>query len=137
MRPNAILVALLLGLLPVASPAQVVGSPAYEFVATEMGVKAVGRWSHKMERGRAFLLSATNSAEVHCSRASMSCWESRAELVTAADTRRAPNLTVKTTPFKITEWSDARITARADDAGGDLMLRIDVKGRQVQLTYWD
>jgi hypothetical protein len=135
--PAFLACAALMAFLPGAALAQAVGSPAFEFVATDNAVKAVGRWAQKMERGRTFFLSPTNSAEIHCNRSGMACWESRAELVALQEPKKSQNLTVKNTQFRITEWSQSRLIARGDSADGDLMLRVDLQGRTVQLTYWD
>jgi hypothetical protein len=48
-----------------------------------------------------------------------------------------PTLTVRSIAFKVTEWSDARLIARTDTESADLMLRIDLQRRQVDLSYWD
>ena len=39
--------------------------------------------------------------------------------------------------FTVTEWSEARVTARSDTPHGDLMLRIVGSERLVRLSYWD
>jgi hypothetical protein len=119
--------------------AQEVGSPGLQLTVSESGatIVALGRWTTKLDRGRAFPLSSVNSVEVQCNRVSMTCIESRAELGTGQDAKRPQTLLVRSTSFKVTEWTETRLTARTDTESGDLMLRMDLAGRQVQLSYWD
>jgi hypothetical protein len=119
--------------------AEDIGSPGLQLTVSESGatIVALGRWTTKLDRGRAFPLSPVNSVELQCNKASMTCIESRAELGAGQDAKRPQTLLVRSTSFKVTEWTETRLTARTDTESGDLMLRMDLPGRQVQLSYWD
>jgi hypothetical protein len=125
-----------------AVQAEDVATPPLQLSLGEGGtsIYASGRWITKVRRGNGFPLAAVNSVSLRCTRGSMTCTESRAELMPVLDAKQAgvpPTLTVRSIAFKVTEWSDARLIARTDTESADLMLRIDLQRRQVDLSYWD
>ena len=120
-------------------------TPVLEVAVSTGGasVRATGSWITRIKRGPSLSIAPVNAVEIHCSRASMTCWESRAELVSGearprvvTDTPRE-QLAVTTLNFTVTEWTDTRITARSDTRNGDLMLRVVPSENLVRLSYWD
>jgi hypothetical protein len=122
-----------------AARADDIVSPPMHLAVGESGgsLVASGRWISRIRRGNTLQLSSVNSVELHCTRGSMTCFESRAELSAGQEGRPAQTLVVKSIPFKVTEWTDAQIVARTDTESGDLMLKVDLRGHVVELSYWD
>ena len=108
-------------------------------------LRASGTWVTRLKRGVSLSISPVNAVEITCSRTSMSCWESRAELAPAAagavpakaGEPQKDALHLSHQQFTVTEWNEARITARSDTRSGDLMLRIVASEKLVRLSYWD
>jgi hypothetical protein len=120
-------------------------TPALEVALATGGASlhATGSWVTRIKRGVSLSIAPVNAVDIRCARATMTCWESRAELA-AADSRvrsvsDAPRdqLAVSTLTFTVTEWTDSRITARSDTRNGDLMLRLVPSENLVRLSYWD
>ena len=104
-------------------------------------LKATGSWVSRLKRGISQSITPVNAVEISCIRSSMTCVETRAELAGAAARPAADvqkdQLALSTLNFTVTEWTDARITARSDTRDGDLMLRIVPSEKLVRLSYWD
>ena len=119
----------------------VIGTPPLDLLFTGLEVHATGSWVARLNRG-AIPISSVNAVEIHCDRASMTCRESRAEVASqelrpARQGTEAQHLSIVNQAFTVTEWTDARITARSDTPTGDLMLRILPSERLIRLSYWD
>jgi hypothetical protein len=105
-------------------------------------VRATGTWATKLKRGPSGTISPVNTVEILCSRETQRCIETRAQLVPVADARgragaEREHLALQNLTFMVTEWTEARITARADTPAGDLMLRVVPAEKLVRLSYWD
>lgn len=143
------LVAVLAGLAASAAlagePHPEIATPSLEVAGGKDSIRASGTWVTKVKRGASSAIAPVNAVTLSCDRRTMVCRESRAEVVPAADAHiprpasegGRDHLALNNLVFTVTEWSDARVTARSDTPHGDLMLRIVASEKLVRLSYWD
>ncbi len=92
-----------------------------------------GRWESPAAKGSA-LVPKANSVRIECQRSSGQCTEFLAQLVTKADDPlfRSSALFTFVAPYHIIEWTDARITARAESQAYDFELHISLVDRSAE-----
>jgi len=108
-------------------------SPKKSIISNGGYVIVKGRW--KKSGGTSKLNTNNppiiNTVDVVCDKGSMTCEEYIAKLVTTKDIgstyESPPMLTIDTTMFKVIDWSDDTIIAKASFFPSDYMLRISVK----------
>jgi len=110
-------------------------SPQKSVIASGDYVLVKGRWKKAGGTDKLNINKppTINTVDVICDKGDMICWECIAQLVTTKDmgmlakTKMSPQLTVDTTIFKIIDWSDNTIIAKASFRASDYILRISIK----------
>jgi hypothetical protein len=144
------LIAVLAGLAMTATaaagePRPGIATPSLDVTGGKDSIRATGTWVTRVKRGASSAIAPVNAVTLSCDRRTMLCRENRAEVVPGTEAHGArpaseparDHLALTNLVFTVTEWSDARVTARSDTPHGDLMLRIVVSEKLVRLSYWD
>ena len=116
-------------------------SPQKSIISSGNYVFVRGRWKKSEGTSKLKIIKPPiiNTVDVACDKEAMTCLECVAQLITTKDMGTIlgmeipPMLTIETTIYKIIDWSDNTIIAKASFLASDYIIRISVKDRYAEM----